>query len=194
MFEMSEQTSDIFTALAKFQGELENASKSKAGHGYKYADLAQCINCAKEPLSKNGLSVVQMLGQQGERQTLTTMLTHSSGQWIRSTFTLVNATLMGGAGKNPAQVLGSAITYQRRYAYAAILGMAQEDDDAAVCAPVAAKPQQSPHLAPVLRKAITDKGYGVGNVEASWGRKISTMNDNELQGAISNVQAWPVKH
>ena len=193
MFEMSEQTSDIFTALAKFQGELENASKSKAGHGYKYADLAQCINCAKEPLSKNGLSVVQMLGQQGERQTLTTMLTHSSGQWIRSTFTLVDATLMGGAGKNPAQVLGSAITYQRRYAYAAILGMAQEDDDAAVCAPAPKKPQQSPHLAPALRKAITDKGYDVGNVEASWGRKISTMNDNELQGAISNVQAWSAR-
>ena len=193
MFEMSEQTSDIFTALAKFQGELGNASKSKAGHGYKYADLAQCINCAKEPLSKNGLSVVQMLGQQGDRQTLTTMLTHSSGQWIRSTFTLVDATLMGGAGKNPAQVLGSAITYQRRYAYAAILGMAQEDDDAAVCAPATQRPQQSPHLPSVLRKVITDKGYAIDDVETSWERKISTMHDSELQGAIKNVQAWPAK-
>ena len=37
--EMSETTTEIFAAFAKFQGELTNAVKSKSGHGYKYADL-----------------------------------------------------------------------------------------------------------------------------------------------------------
>ena len=37
--------------------------------------------------------------------------------------------LSGGGGKNPVQCLGSSITYMRRYAYASILGLTQEDDD-----------------------------------------------------------------
>ena len=65
------------------------------------------------------------------KQTMITMMTHSSGQYMSSEFEMVDAVLAGGSGKNPAQVLGSAITYQRRYAYAAIIGLAQEDDDAA---------------------------------------------------------------
>jgi hypothetical protein len=129
---MSEKLNDLFAALPKFQGELENASKGKQGHGYKYADLAECINVAKPHLAANGLAVSQMLGSDDQgKQTMITLLTHSSGQWISSEFVMVNAVLQGGSGKNPAQVLGSAITYQRRYAYAAIIGLAQEDDDAA---------------------------------------------------------------
>lgn len=129
---MSDKTNDLFTAFAKFQGELENASKDKKGHGYMYADLAACINSAKTHLASNGLAVTQMLGANDEgKQTMITMLTHSSGQWISSEFVMVDAVLQGGSGKNPAQVLGSAITYQRRYAYAAMIGLAQEDDDAA---------------------------------------------------------------
>lgn len=128
---MSDQVNDLFAALSKFQGELENAPKDKAGHGYKYADLAMCINTAKPVLAANGLAVSQMLGMNEHgKQTLVTILTHSSGQYMMSEFVMVEASLMGGAGKNPAQVLGSAITYQRRYAYAAIIGLAQQDDDA----------------------------------------------------------------
>ena len=44
---LSEQTNELFKAFAAFQGELDNASKGKQGHGYKYADLAECINTAK---------------------------------------------------------------------------------------------------------------------------------------------------
>ncbi len=130
--EMSQELNELFSALAKFQGELDNAKKGKSGHGYKYADLAECINTAKPFLTKHGLAVTQMLGNFDGKQTLITMMTHSSGQWMRSEFPMVEAVLQGGGGKNPAQQLGSAITYQRRYAYAAIIGLAQEDDDAAM--------------------------------------------------------------
>lgn len=128
---MSEATSEIFAAFAKFQGELSNATKSKAGHGYKYADLAQCIETAREPLLNNGLAVTQLMGQSESGATLTTMLTHSSGQWIRDSFVMEKAVLQGGGGKNPAQAMGATITYMRRYSYTAIIGMTQEDEDAA---------------------------------------------------------------
>lgn len=129
---MSDQTNELFKAFSLFQGELDNASKGKQGHGYKYADLAECINTAKPFLAKYELGVSQMLGMSDSgKQTLITILTHSSGQYMSSEFVMVDAVLAGGSGKNPAQVLGSAITYQRRYAYAAIIGLAQEDDDAA---------------------------------------------------------------
>ena len=128
---LSTEVTEIFKALSKFQGELENASKDKAGHGYKYADLGMVINAAKEHLANNGLAVTQLLGDLNGKRSLITMLTHSSGQYISSEVELEAANLQGGAGKNPVQVLGSAITYHRRYAYAAIIGLAQEDDNAA---------------------------------------------------------------
>lgn len=129
---MSQETNELFKSFSLFQGEMDNASRGKQGHGYKYADLAECINTAKPFLAKYGLGVSQMLGMnQDGKQTLITVLTHSSGQYMSSEFVMAEAILSGGSGKNPVQVLGSAITYQRRYAYAAIVGLAQEDDDAA---------------------------------------------------------------
>lgn len=130
--QLSNETNELFAAFSMFQGELDNASKGKSGHGYKYADLAECINTAKPFLAKNGLAVTQLLGTNEEGKTiLTTMLTHKSGQYMSETLVLVEAKLQGGGGKNPVQELGSAITYQRRYSYASIIGLAQEDDDAA---------------------------------------------------------------
>lgn len=128
--EMSEKTSELFAAFVLCQGDLTNAAKSKAGHGYKYADLAQCIETAREPLLKHGLAVTQMMGQSEGGTTLITMLVHSSGQWMRDEFVMEKAVLQGGAGKNPAQAMGASITYMRRYAYTAIIGMTQEDEDA----------------------------------------------------------------
>ncbi len=190
----SEQVGELFAALSKFQGELDNASKSSAGHGYRYADLAECINVAKAPLAANGLSVVQMIGQSGEHQTLITMLCHASGQYLQSEFVLVNATLMGGAGKNPAQVLGSAITYQRRYAYTAILGMAQEDDDAAVCAPSKqAKFTQTPYIRARLTQAVRDKGYTCDEVQTHWQCDFNDYTDAQLNTAIKQIETWTKK-
>ncbi len=127
----SNELNEIFKALSVFQGELDNASKNveKQGISWKYADLAECINTAKPHLAKNGLAVTQFMGMIDGKQSLTTMLTHSSGQYISDEVQLPDAVLHGSSGKNPVQVLGSAITYIRRYNYAAIIGMAQEDDD-----------------------------------------------------------------
>ena len=140
----SSELNEIFKALSLFQGELENASKNvdKQGISWKYADLAGCINTAKPHLVKHGLAVTQFMGMSANgKQSLNTMLTHSSGQYISDETELPDAVLHGSSGKNPVQVLGSAITYIRRYNYAAIIGMAQEDDDGVSADGVKSKPQ-----------------------------------------------------
>lgn len=202
MFKLSDQTNELFAALSKCQCELDNANKSKLGHGYKYADLAECINIAKKPLAVNGLAVSQMLGQsESGKQTLITILTHASGQYMMSEFDLVDATLMGGAGKNPAQVLGSAITYQRRYAYTAIIGMAQQDDDAASCVRVdsninnRANPNNhnKSQLITRLDYAVRKKGYTQAEVETHVKKSFTSMSENELNDMIQAVNSWAQK-
>jgi hypothetical protein len=135
----SESTKEIFAALAKAQAAMTAAHKSSEGHGYNYADLATCIQTAKKPMEDNGLAVTQLIGQSEQGNTLETVLVHSSGEWVSSEFVMPLATLAGAGKNNPAQCMGSAITYMRRYAFAAIIGLAQSDDDAAS---MAQKPQQ----------------------------------------------------
>jgi len=128
--ERSESIIEILKALSKFQGELENVEKAKKGHGYSYASLGHCIDAAKMPLAKNGLSVIQLMGTDDkDNNTMQTVLGHSSGEYISSTCIMPIAKLQGGGGSNPAQVMGASITYMRRYQYAAIIGLAQDDTD-----------------------------------------------------------------
>jgi len=121
---------ELFTAISKMQGELTGAFKAKSGHGYNYADLAQCIKTAQEPLRKNGLAIVQLLTEKDGGTHLETIMTHSAGGFVSSSFLMAKAVLAGGGGKNPAQTMGSSITYMRRYSYSAMIGLAQTDDDA----------------------------------------------------------------
>jgi len=126
----SEKVMELFKSLSKFQGELENVEKGKQGHGYKYSTLGHCIDAAKAALSKNGLSVIQLMGSNEKGDTtMQTVLGHSSGEYISSMCILPVAKLQGGGGSNPAQIMGASITYMRRYQYAAIIGLAQDDTD-----------------------------------------------------------------
>jgi len=128
----SETVIELFKALSKFQGELENVEKAKSGHGYSYASLGHCIDAAKIALAKNGLSVVQLMGNDDKgNNTMQTVLGHESGEYISSMCVMPIAKLAGGGAGNPAQVMGASITYMRRYQYAAIIGLAQDDTDGA---------------------------------------------------------------
>lgn len=126
-FTMSENINEIATALAQFQGELDSAKKDSKGYGYSYSDLAQVISTAKPHLLKHGLAVVQLVGSTNENVSVTTVLTHKSGQFFKSTATLP---VIEMKGCNPAQGAGASLSYLRRYAYQAIIGMASEDNDA----------------------------------------------------------------
>lgn len=126
----SEQVGELFTALSKFQGEITNAHKGTQGHGYSYADLASILDMVKAHLAENGLSVVQMPSQAEHGYiAVETLVAHSSGQWIEQSYSMP---IPENKRNSAAQNMGSAITYARRYALAAALGIAQTDDDASL--------------------------------------------------------------
>ena len=120
----SEDIKELATALCKAQSEMSGAKKKAANPFFKskYANLEEIINCAKDALSDNGLSISQFPVTGEVTAGVTTLLMHSSGQWIEDTLLLKCA-------KQDPQGMGSAITYARRYAYQSILGIPSEDDD-----------------------------------------------------------------
>jgi hypothetical protein len=127
--ETSETLNELATALAKAQGQLEGAKKQNLNPAFrsKYADLASVWDACRDALSKNGLSVVQApsavrTDDGGWAVELDTRLLHTSGQWVENT-------LVVPVGKPDAQGVGSALTYARRYALSAFVGIAPEDDD-----------------------------------------------------------------
>lgn len=120
----SEQLNELFSALSKAQGEIKGASKDKVNpfHKSKYADLASIWDACREPLAKNGLSILQTIETNDSgKHVLITTLGHSSGQWIRS-----KAPLLSKA--EDSQGYGSAITYMRRYSLMALVGIAPDDE------------------------------------------------------------------
>jgi hypothetical protein len=124
MSEQSESINELATALAKAQGKITGALKDSANPFFKskYADLAACWDSCRLPLSENGLSVIQVPAADEQGVVLTTILAHASGQWIKSMLRMVPK-------DGSPQSVGSALTYARRYALAAMVGLAQVDDD-----------------------------------------------------------------
>jgi hypothetical protein len=142
---MSEAINEISAALAKAQGQIEGASKGKVNPAFKskYADLASIWDACREPLSANGLAVLQIPNETADGMMLVTMITHSSGQWFRSSYPVrpVQATPQG---------LGSALTYSRRYSLMAMVGIAPEDDDGE--AAMGRGHQQPANVQPITQK------------------------------------------
>ena len=121
---MSASIKELAAALAKAQGEIEAAAKNKrnAHFGSLYADLASVQDACRAPLARHGIAVVQSPSAEGARVTVTTLLAHSSGEWI-------SGELSVAARDAGPQAAGSAITYARRYGLAALVGVAADDDD-----------------------------------------------------------------
>lgn len=124
MSEQSEQIGELAKALSVAQGKITGALKDSANPFFKskYADLASVWDACRGPLSDNGLAVVQHTESDDSGVYVITVLAHSSGQWMRSRLRLTPK-------DSTPQGMGSAITYGRRYALAAAVGVAQIDDD-----------------------------------------------------------------
>lgn len=168
---------EMFTALAKAQAEIENASKNANNPHFKskYADLAEVLTTIRETFSKHGLGFLQATGFDGSLVNVTTTVTHSSGGYITSVASCVPA-------KTDAQGIGSATTYLRRYGGAAMAGIAQEDDDGQAAA-------HSGKPAPVQIGRPTDGAWEAMDVDQQIGllKIAATIKDyfsanNELGG------------
>ena len=124
----SPSTVEISPALARFQSTCTGAVKDGTNPHFKskYVSLDAIWNAIREPLTKNGLSVTQMGDWQDGTELLVTTIWHVSGEWISG---VQPVTLDTTGRRNSSQEHGSAMTYLRRYALAAALGIASQDDD-----------------------------------------------------------------
>ena len=123
----SESIGALAAALSKAQADITGALKDSSNPFFKskYADLASCWDACRKQLAANNLAVIQTVYVHWDsgQTMLATTLAHSSGEWIRSELPVLTKDMS-------PQAQGSSITYARRYALAAIVGLAQIDDDA----------------------------------------------------------------
>ena len=113
---------NLFKALAKFQQEVPILHKDTKGFSYTYTDLPEIIRVINPHLKANNLGFTQMI----EGKNLKTIVFHTeSGELIESSAEIPSDSLKG---MNQFQILGSAITYMRRYALSAVLGLVTDKD------------------------------------------------------------------
>lgn len=134
--QMSDDTAELFEALAKAQSSYQPVSKdriadiqSKKGdassYQYSYATLDTIWDEVRPHLTENGICTIQSPFADGNSITVTTLLGHLSGQWIAGSVTLQ-------ATDSTPQGAGSAMTYARRYSLQGIVGVTPESDDDAL--------------------------------------------------------------
>src|SRR5271166_4028989 len=144
----SESFAALAAALAKAQAHLVNPEKSltatirpgrpgETARSFRYAPLSSGLEIVRKTLSEQEIAVIQTtaVDQASRMLNLTTLLAHSSGEWIASHWPVCSIAEIS----NPHR-MGAALTYARRYALFTLVGIAGEDDlDAPdICAPVPA--------------------------------------------------------
>jgi hypothetical protein len=145
----SESFAALAAALAKAQAHLVNPEKSliatiaggrpgETPRSFRYAPLSSGLEIVRKTLSEHEIAVMQTtaVDQASRMLTLTTLLAHSSGEWIASYWPVCSVAEI----PNP-QRMGAALTYARRYGLFTLVGIAGEDDldapDICMPAPVA---------------------------------------------------------
>lgn len=147
MHRSSESIGAIASALARAQGTLNNPEKSliatirspfprETDRTFRYASLASGLEIIRKGLGENEIATIQTtaIDQVTGQINLTTLLAHSSGEWISSDWPVCSISDIASPHR-----MGSALTYARRYALFALVGIAGEDDlDAPETGPVPA--------------------------------------------------------
>ena len=126
MIEKSENITNLAAALLKAQKEMGVALKNAENPYYKskYSNFKAVIDTVKEPLTNNGIAFLQAVNGGPENPCVETLLLHESGQY------LCTKTPIFCLKPNDPQAFGKGITYSKRYALQAFLGLPTEDDDA----------------------------------------------------------------
>ena len=114
---------ELYKALAAFQQEVPAIHEGTKGYGYTYANLTQILNTINPLLKKHGLGFTQLLNG----NCINTVVFHcESGATIESSVDVPDDVIL--KGMNKFQVVGSAITYYRRYSLSSILGLVTDVD------------------------------------------------------------------
>jgi hypothetical protein len=132
----SDSIGAIASALAKAQSELTNPEKSlvaairspfprEGDKTFRYASLSSGLDIVRKALGKHEIAIVQTTGidRDAGLVRLTTVLAHSSGEWVSSDWPVCAIGDIAAPHK-----MGAALTYARRYALFTLAGIAGEDD------------------------------------------------------------------
>lgn len=185
-----EGVAKLFASLSAAQGVMQGAIKDSQNPHYrsKYADLSSVWDAVRKPLADNGLSIIQIPLEGTDTVRVTTILGHVSGAYIMGTIELKPT-------KVDPQGAGSAITYARRYALMAFVGVAPEDDDGNAASvpqqkPVATKPKANPN-APVNRdqmKVLWDAAQLIGMTAEGLSQFVQHEYDLDTPAKLTRAQ------
>ena len=184
----SETIGELAKALVNVQKVLEGAKKDSTNPFFKskYADLSSVWEACRKPLTANGLAVIQTMDAlDGNDLIIETILVHISGEWIGGHLALKPV-------KDDPQGIGSAITYGRRYALAAIVGVCPEDDDAEQAMSRANPPKATSQAPQRIEQAseTTSKGSDPGRAIYDLRKGLEKLGYNGDEG----VEGWLSAH
>ena len=114
---------ELFKALAAFQQDVPVIHKGTQGYGYSYSSLPEIFEVINPLLKKHGLGFYQAVTAEGLK---TTVFHSESGETIESLTPMKDGVSL--KGMNDFQVLGSQITYLRRYSLSSMLGLVTDKD------------------------------------------------------------------
>lgn len=187
----SESISELAKAFSKTQQELKQPLKDAANPFFKstYVPLENVAESITQTATKNGLAFSQEPSFDDGMVTVTTLVMHSSGEWIEY------APLKMKPVKNDPQAFGSAITYAKRYALSAIFGITSDKDDDGN---EATQPQKTQHQ---QRATKQSKQYIPADKAKQYEDDIQALisatgkNDGSIMGALlDHVGATMIKN
>ena len=168
----------LFKALADFQQEVPVIHKATQGYGYTYADLPKILEVINPLLKKHGLGFTQLING---TQIATCLFHIESAESIESKIDIPQGVVL--KGMNEFQVLGSAITYLRRYALSSMLGLVTDKDTDASGEQVKQEPKKPTITNERFQKAIDAIGKGEFTTE----QLVATYSLTEAQTKILKV-------
>lgn len=118
--------------FSRLQGNLPAVVRSKQAYGYKYAPIEEILYAVRPVLCQFGFGLLFDVSQDDKLVTAYCVLTHSGGHEYRTSVTVPIVGIQSSGGKNvvnPAQQIGIAVTYAKRYALMNALGIEVVDNE-----------------------------------------------------------------
>ena len=177
----SESIKNLAVAMNNAQKEMTAAKKDADNPFFKskYADLVSVIKAIKGPMLENGLSYSQSPIMENGMIGVETMIMHVSGEWMSSRLLLPIV-------KQDPQAAGSAITYARRYALSAMLGLPAADDDAELAMDRVTRitSEQAKKIKDLIKEVEADEGSFLKWVQATSIERIQAASFDKCITAL----------
>ena len=203
MHHSSETIGKLAAALAVAQKQIENPQKALTATipspfpregtvSFRYASLASGLDIVRKALGEQEIAAIQRTEIDNERGLirLNTVLAHSSGEWIASDWPVCATTEVGAPHR-----LGAALTYARRHALFALVGIAGEDDLDASDLPIASTPNgpKTSSQSDAANQRSGSRKRAVLNSERSASLRDQLLSELSTLGSVDDFTLWALR-